>query len=174
MGLCLIQLISHDARRPEWSRASPVDIRTLVSKWSEHLAAPRPVRRIYGALRPLNHAGEVDRLARTLCRGIHLPTVEPTAVTISDSIQLNTLDSNYSVMGWLGAVLGLGWDKVAGLRFGHVDLLRKTVTVAEPDHPRHRRRRGHRAIQVSRRSTGHFSIPTELADELSPTRRCSE
>jgi len=34
-------------------------------------------------------------------------------------------------MIWLGAVLGLRWGEVAGLRVGNVDVLRKTVTIAE-------------------------------------------
>jgi hypothetical protein len=34
-------------------------------------------------------------------------------------------------MIWLGAVLGLRWGEVAGLRVGHIDLLRRTVTIAE-------------------------------------------
>jgi integrase len=34
-------------------------------------------------------------------------------------------------MVWLGAVLGLRWSEVAGLRVGRLDVLRRTVTVAE-------------------------------------------
>lgn len=149
---------------------TPTDIRRLVAKWSDDLA-PRSVRRIYGALRAaLNYAVEVDRLARTPCRGIHLPAVEPVTAIVPDPVQLielaDTVDPDYSAMVWLGAVLGLRWGEVAGLRVGHVDLLRKTVTIAE---------------QVTRGASGAgdigppkstaarrtISIPTELADELS-------
>jgi len=103
---------------------TPVDIRRLVAKWSENLA-PRSVRRIYGALRTaLNYAVEVDRLARTPCRGIHLPAVEPMKVTVPSPLQLvelaDTIDPDYSAMIWLGAVLGLRWGEVAGLRVGNV------------------------------------------------------
>ncbi len=36
----------------------------------------------------------------------------------------------YEAMVWLGAVIGLRWSEVAGLRIGSVDPLRRTLTVA--------------------------------------------
>jgi integrase len=149
---------------------TPADIRRLVAKWSEHLA-PRSVRRIYGALRAaFNYAVEVDRLARTPCRGIHLPSVEPATATVPDPVQLldlaDAIDPKYSAMVWLGVVLGLRWGEVAGLRVANVDLLRKTVTVAEQV------TRGVGGAGVigppkSAASRRTISIPSELADELS-------
>lgn len=149
---------------------TPADVRKLVAKWSEEMA-PRTVRRTYGALRAaLNYAVEVDRLARTPCRGIHLPSVEPATVTIPEPIQLITLtdaiDPPYSAMVWLGAVLGLRWGEVAGLRVGRVDLLRKTVTVTEQV----TRGAGGAAVIGPPKSAAArrtISIPAELADELS-------
>jgi integrase len=149
---------------------TPADIRRLVAKWSEEMA-PRTVRRTYGALRAaLNYAVEGDRLARTPCRGIHLPAVEPAAVTVPDPVQLitlaDTIDPPNSPMVWLGAVLGLRLGEVAGLRVGRVDLLRKTVTVAEQV------TRGIGGVAVigppkSAAARRTLSIPVELADELS-------
>lgn len=149
---------------------TPVDIRSLVAKWSEDLA-PRSVRRIYGALRAaLNYAVEVDRLARTPCRGIHLPSAEPVKVIVPDPVQLielaDTIDPNYSAMIWLGAVLGLRWGEVAGLRVGHIDLLRKTVTIAEQV-TRGRGGAGDIGPPKSAAARRTISIPSELADELS-------
>jgi hypothetical protein len=37
----------------------------------------------------------------------------------------------YEAMVWLGAVLGLRWGEVAGLRVGRLDVLRATLDVAE-------------------------------------------
>lgn len=69
-------------------------------------------------------------------------------------------------MIWLGAVLGLRWGGVAGLRVGHVDLLRGTVTIAEQVT---RGEGGVRAIgppkSVAARRT--ISLAAELVDELS-------
>jgi integrase len=54
---------------------------------------------------------------------------------VPDPVQLielaDVIDPDYSAMIWLGAVLGLRWGEVAGLRVGHVDVLRKTVTIAD-------------------------------------------
>lgn len=149
---------------------TPVDIRRLVAKWSEDLA-PRSVRRIYGTLRAaLNYAVEVDRLARTPCRGIHLPAVGPVKVIIPDPGQLialaDAIDPDYSTMIWLGAVLGLRWGEVAGLRVGNVDVLRKTVTISEQV-TRGRGGAGDIGPPKSPASQRTVSIPNELADELS-------
>ena len=149
---------------------TPTDIRKLVAKWCKDMA-PRTVRRTYGALRAaLNYAVEVDRLARTPCRGIHLPAVEPASVTVPDPIQLvalaDAIDPPFSAMVWLGAVLGLRWGEVAGLRVGRVDLLRKTVTVAEQV----ARGAGGAAVIGPPKSAAArrtISIPIELAGELS-------
>jgi integrase len=149
---------------------TPVDIRRLVTKWSEDLA-PRSVRRIYGALRAaLNYAVEVDRLARTPCRGIHLPAAEPVKGLVPDPVQLielaDAIDPDYSAMIWLGAVLGLRWGEVAGLRVGNVDMLRKTVTIAEQV-TRSRGGAGDIGPPKSAAARRTISIPNELADELS-------
>jgi integrase len=43
----------------------------------------------------------------------------------------SAMDAYYRPMVWLGAVLGLRWSEVAGIRVGRVDFLQRTVTVAE-------------------------------------------
>jgi len=156
---------------------TPIDIRRLVARWSEDLA-PRSVRRIYGALRAaLNYAVEVDRLARTPCRGIHLPAVEPVKAIVSDPVQLielaDAIDPSYSAMVWLGAVLGLRWGEVAGLRVDHVDLLRKTVTITEQV-TRGRGGAGDIGPPKSAAARRAISIPAELADELSAHMKSME
>lgn len=156
---------------------TPVDIRRLVTKWSEHLA-PRSVRRIYGALRAaLNYAVEVDRLARTPCRGIHLPAAEPVKAIVPDPVQLielaDAIDPDYSAMVWLGAVLGLRWGEVAGLRVGNVDLLHKTVTIAEQV-TRGRGGAGDIGPPKTDAARRTLSIPIELASELSVHMKAME
>jgi integrase len=156
---------------------TPVDIRRLVAEWSEDLA-PRSVRRIYGTLRAaLNYAVEVDRLARTPCRGIHLPAAEPVKAIVPDPVQLvelaDAIDPDYSAMIWLGAVLGLRWGEVAGLRVGNVDLLRKSVTIVEQV-TRGRGGAGNIGPPKSDAARRTISIPWELADELSAHMKALE
>ena len=98
--------------------------------------APRTVRRTYGALHALmSYAVETDRIVRSPCRGIHLPAIEPKPGVVLQPEDLVRLAGEMPVelapMVWLGAVLGLRWGEVAGLRVGRVDLLRRTLTVAE-------------------------------------------
>lgn len=120
----------------------------------------------------MNYAVEVDRLARTSCRGIHLPAVEPVKAMVPDPVQLielaDAIDPDYSAMIWLGAVLGLRWGEVAGLRVGHVDPLRKTVTITEQV-TRGRGGAGDIGPPKSPAARRAISIPAELADELSAT-----
>jgi integrase len=114
---------------------TPGDVRSLVTDWSMRMA-PRTVRRTYGTVRAvLNYAVETDLVLRSPCRGIRLPAVEPGPTRIVEPRDLiclaDMMSKDFAPMVWLGAVLGLRWGEVAGLRVGRIDLLRKTVTVAE-------------------------------------------
>ena len=149
---------------------SPADIRALVSSWNECMA-PRSVKRVYGTLRAvLNFALESDAIARTPCRGIRLPAVEPPKVRIVTSEELaalsNAMPHRYAPMVWVGAVLGLRWGEVAGLRLSRVDLLRRTVTVSEQVT---RGTGGRPAVSVPKSKAGHpeLMMPMPLAHLLS-------
>lgn len=114
---------------------TPGDIRAVVSHWTARMA-PRTVHRTYGTMRAvLNYAVETDLISRSPCRGIRLPGVEPGRVMVVKPEELvrlaDAMPETSSPMVWLGAVLGLRWGEVAGLRVGRIDLLRKTITVAE-------------------------------------------
>lgn len=80
-------------------------------------------------------AVDSDRLARSPCRGIRLPAVEPRQVRVITAEELaglaDAMGPDFSLMGWLGAVLGLRWGEVAGLRVGCLDLPRRTLAVVE-------------------------------------------
>lgn len=55
----------------------PSDIQRCVNDWSQKLA-PRSVRRVYQTLAAVHNAAVLDdRIARSPCRGIRLPAVEP-------------------------------------------------------------------------------------------------
>jgi integrase len=72
----------------------------------------------------------------------------------------------FAPMVWLGAVLGLRWGEVAGLRVGRVDLLRRTITVAEQVT---RGAGGVGFVSPPKSAAGRrtLSIPVELANLLS-------
>jgi integrase len=70
-------------------------------------------------------------------------------------------------------VLGLRWGEVAGLRVGNVDVLRKTVTIAEQV-TRGRGGAGDIGPPKSAAARRTISIPAELADELSAHMKALE
>jgi integrase len=117
------------------AKVKPPHIHALVAQWSA-TAAPRTVRRQYGTLRAIfAFAVECEWLARTPCRAVKLPWVSSTrrhALTPDDVAAIaRATQPRYRPMVWLGAVLGLRWSEVAGLRVGRLDFLQRTLTVAE-------------------------------------------
>jgi len=114
---------------------APADVQALVNSWSSHLSA-RSVRRHYGVLRAVfAHAVANDWIGRSPCRNVKLPPV-----TTARSRQLGPgevaaiareMPFGHRPIVWLGAVLGLRWSEIAGLRVGRLDLLSCTLTVAE-------------------------------------------
>lgn len=93
------------------------------------------MRRNYGVLRAiLASAVEADLIARSPCRGIGLPSVEPLERRMISPSELtllaDTIPAEYRPMVYVGAALGLRWGECAGLKVGRLDLLRGTLTVA--------------------------------------------
>jgi integrase len=113
---------------------TPPDVQRAVNRWTDSMA-PRTVKRTYGVLRAvLAFAVVNDLILRTPCRGIKLPQARPTErklPTPDELARLADMLGVYAPMVWLGAVLGLRWGEVAGLRVGRLDLLRGTLTVSE-------------------------------------------
>jgi integrase len=76
-----------------------------------------------------------DRIGRSPCRGIKLPRAEPIRGRLPDVTELLALIEatrpEYAPMVWIGAVLGLRWGEVAGLRVGSIDFLRGHLVVTE-------------------------------------------
>lgn len=82
-----------------------------------------------------NYAVAVDRLGRSPCRGVRPPrrdVRERRVLTTNEIARLaEATDQPYRAMVWLGAVVGLRYSEVAGLRVGRLDLLEDKLTVAE-------------------------------------------
>ena len=116
-------------------RVGPPDIQHLVNAWgTEH--APRTVKRNYEVVRAMfGYAVRNDWLARNPCRNVHLPPVESTRrfdLTPEDVAGIAAqVAIEYRPMVWLGAVLGMRWSEVAGLRVGRIDLSTGRLSVAE-------------------------------------------
>lgn len=113
----------------------PSDIQAVVNSWSSKLS-PRTVIRIYGVLRALfSHAVNNDWLVRSPCRNVKLPRVDGTRrhdLAPEDVTNLSAaMAGEYQAMVPLGAVLGLRWGEVAGLRVGRVDVLGRKLKVEE-------------------------------------------
>ena len=91
--------------------------------------------RRYGVLQAIfAFAVDSELLAQSPCRGIKLPPVTSTRrrkLTDDevDAIAIAT-DPRYRAMVWIGAVLGLRWSEVAGLRVRTIDFLARMITVA--------------------------------------------
>jgi integrase len=111
------------------------EVQELVDGWSL-TAKPRTVRRQYAVLRAIfNFALDSEWLAKSPCRAIALPQVTSTRrYQLSDDnvdAIACAIDAQYRAMVWIGAVLGLRWSEVAGLRVSVIDFFARTITITE-------------------------------------------
>jgi integrase len=116
----------------------------------------------------LNLAIDRELLLRSPARGTRLPCVaapQRRLPSLADLVALaEAHPDDYEPM-WLGAVLGLRWGEVAGLRGGRVDVLRRTLTVAES---LSRGRTGRSTVTAPKSEAGRrtLTVPAELATML--------
>ncbi len=114
---------------------TPLDVQAIVNEMAQHLA-PATVRTNYGVLRAvLNAAVEDERLARSPCRRIKLPRGSATRHRALEPGELHRLaaamPTEYRLLVYIGGVLGLRWSELAGLRVGRMNVLGRTLEVAE-------------------------------------------
>ena len=131
--LCLYVIPAIGALRID--RVTPADIQEMVNEWSS-VRAPRTVRREYGVVRALfAFAVANDWLSRSRCRNIRLPALDVSRrhdlIPADVDRIVEQIPDRYKVMVWLGAVLGLRWSEVIGLRVGRLDLAGGALEVAE-------------------------------------------
>ena len=94
------------------------------------------MRRQYDVVRAIFTAAvDDDRLVRSPCRNIKLPSIEQEnrrVITPEELARLAArLGADWSPMLHLGVVLGLRWGECAGLRVGRLDFSNRTLLVAE-------------------------------------------
>ena len=148
----------------------PADVQAMVNGWVKR-CSPSTVVRHYAVLRAIfNHGVNTDLLGRTPCRGIKVPAAEPRESPLVDAADLARLaaamPTGMELMPYLGAVLGLRWAEVAGLRVGAVNFLARTVTVER------QRTRGEGGVMVTQKPKTRagrrtISAPDWLMDMLS-------
>jgi integrase len=114
---------------------TPPHIQSLINEWSSKLSA-RTVVRMYGVIRAMfNFAVMSDYLGRSPCRNVKLPKVHSARrhdLTPEEvAAVFDAMPEDYRAMVPLGAVLGLRWGEVAGLRVGRVDVLGRRLQVVE-------------------------------------------
>jgi len=119
------------------------DVQELVNGWATRVnlktgrtLAPKTVDRTYGTLRAaFTFAVKAGLIGRSPCHDVNLPKVTRRArrvVSPDDVVSLaDAMDPRYSPMVWVGALLGLRWGDVAGLRVGRLDILTRTLAVTE-------------------------------------------
>ena len=111
------------------------DMQVLVSEWSKTLA-PRTVDRTYGTIRAAFAYAVVSGLiSRSPCHDVNLPqlvTQKRPVVSPEDVAAVaRAMDVRYSAMVWVGALLGLRWGEIAGLRVGSLDLATDSLSITE-------------------------------------------
>ncbi|HEY5273591.1 MAG TPA: site-specific integrase [Acidimicrobiales bacterium] len=117
------------------AEVTPRMLQHLVNTWTETLA-PKTVSRSYGVVRAMfSYAVECDMLFRSPCRGIKLPRIEPRTRRMLTPDEVDALATStteeYRAMVWLGAIVGLRFSEVAGLRVGRIDFLGQSLSVVE-------------------------------------------
>ncbi len=113
----------------------PAEIQRLVNSWAED-AAPRTVLRRLGTLRAIfNFAVNNDWLSRSPVRHINRPRVTSTRRFALTDEQVTAIAEatveEYQAMVWVGALTGCRWSEVAGLRVSDLDLLARTMRIAQ-------------------------------------------
>ena len=114
---------------------SPLDLQEVVNEWAMD-AKPSTVHHRFAVLRTaLLAAVKGDVLVRSPCRGVKLPKREQERRALLHPDELGRLVEatrvEYRAMIWLGAVLGMRWGEVAGLRVESIDLLRRRLSITE-------------------------------------------
>ena len=163
-----VHLIPVFGKRTIGSITKP-DVQGLVNEWSQ-THAPRSVKRMYGVVRAIfNAAVDADYIARSPCRRIGLPAIRSRKAPQLANSALNdlahALDPMYSGMVYVGAVLGMRWGEVAGLRIGRIDFEKRTLAVAEQVT---RGRGGVTVVGAPKSDAGNrtMTIPEPLAELL--------
>ncbi|HVA07554.1 MAG TPA: tyrosine-type recombinase/integrase [Acidimicrobiales bacterium] len=139
------------------------DVQALVNAWTKDLA-PSTVGRQFTTLRAVMSAAvRSGKIGRSPCVGIKLPEGAQPGSSPRRSLILapevverlaEEVGGPLAPMVYLGAVLGLRWGEVAGLRVGDIDLDSGLLAVS------HQRTRGERGEMVEGRPKSRAGVRT--------------
>ncbi|MEM9893363.1 MAG: site-specific integrase [Actinomycetota bacterium] len=117
------------------SSITPLELQGLVNSWAAE-AKPSTVQHRFAILRTILMAAvKEDILVRSPCRSVKLPRKESRRRKPITPEELHRLTESiverYRPMVWLGAILGMRWGEVAGLRVGSLDMGERRLWVTE-------------------------------------------
>ena len=146
------------------------DVQALVNLWTKDDLAPSTVGRQFTTLQAVMSAAvRSGKIGRSPCVGVRLPSTSPRQSLILAPEMVDQLAEKigeaWGPMVYLGAVLGLRWGEVAGLRVGDIDLDSGLLAVS------HQRTRGEHGEMVegapkSRAGVRTLALPAGLVPML--------
>jgi integrase len=148
---------------------TPTEVQGFVAHLEEKGLAASTVRQCYLLVAGLfSSALESDIIVRTPCRGINLPESSKTEMRFLSGDEVSDLagviDQRYRALVLTAAYAGCRFGELAGLKVHRLDLLRRTLTIAEAlSEVRGRVRLAPPKIAASRRQ---LALPRFLGDEL--------
>lgn len=115
---------------------TPTEVQGFVAHLEEKGLAPSTVRQCYLLVGGLfTSALDSDIIVRTPCRGINLPEDSKTEMRFLTADEVSDLagviDERYRALVLTAAYAGCRFGELAGLRAHRLDLLRRTLTIAE-------------------------------------------
>jgi integrase len=148
----------------------PTDIQGFVAHLEEKGLSPSTIRLAYLVVAGLfSSALDSDLIARTPCRGIKLPQRSQAEMRFLNAEQVaqvaDAIDAPYRALVLTAAYTGCRFGELAGLRIHRLDLLRRSLTVAETLTDI----RGHVALAPPKTAAARrqVALPRFLADQLS-------
>jgi len=115
---------------------TPTDVQGFVAHLEEKELAPSTIRQAYLLVAGLfSSAVESDLIVRTPCRAIKLPQMSQTEMRFLTADEVSniaeTIDDHYRALVLTAAYAGCRFGELAGLKTHRLDLLRRSLTVAE-------------------------------------------
>ncbi len=115
---------------------TPTEVQGFVARLEEKGLAASTIRQTYLLVAGIfGSAVESDLIARTPCRGIKLPARSPTEMRFLTATEVeevaDAIVPSYRALVLTAAYTGCRFGELAGLRVHRLDLLRRSLTVAE-------------------------------------------
>lgn len=148
---------------------TPTDVQGFVAHLEEKELAASTIRQAYLLVSGLfSSALESDLIARSPCRGIKLPPKPQTEMRFLTAGEVaevaDAIDERYRSLVLTAAYAGCRFGELAGLRMHRLDLLRRSLTIAEALSDV----RGHVTLAAPKTAAARrqVALPKFLADEL--------